>query len=117
MIYVVEDNDDIGFILEYFLKDEGFQVSLLTTATDLKHAIKEALPDLFLMDIMLPDGNGIDLCHQIKTESRSKHLPVIMMSANEHVIASANCNAEEFLPKPFDLSNLLNKIRLHLPAA
>lgn len=117
MIYVVEDNPDIGSILEYFLTDEGFQVYLLPTATDFKRAIAQRLPDLFLMDVILPDGNGIELCHQLKAEGRSKHLPIIMMSANTDIAKSPQCDAEDFVPKPFDLSNLLDRIKQHLPVA
>lgn len=116
-IYVVEDNEDIGFVLEYFLSEEGFQVKIMTTAEEFKKTVKETLPDVFLLDVMLPDGNGIELCQQIKNESRSKSLPVIMMSAHSDLKASQSCNAEEFIHKPFDLSNLLQKIKQHLPAA
>ena len=113
MIYVVEDNPDIGSILEYFLTGEGFQVNLLPTATDFKQAVNQSLPDLLLMDVMLPDGNGIELCHQLRAAGQSKHLPIIMMSANTDVTAS-HCDADEFISKPFDLFNLLEKIRQHL---
>ncbi|MBC8984941.1 response regulator transcription factor [Pedobacter sp. N36a] len=115
-IYVVEDNQDIGFILEYVLTEEGFQVKLLSTAAEFKSAFKLALPDIFLLDVMLPDGNGIALCDQIKKDLRSKQLPVLIMSANADITASQACNADEFIPKPFDLSNLIAKIKHHLPA-
>lgn len=116
-IYVVEDNDDIGFILEYFLREEGFKVKLMTTASAFKQALREELPDIFLLDVMLPDGNGIELCNQIKSEVGSKQLPVIIMSANADISASQTCHAEEFIPKPFDLSNLLFKIKQRLAVA
>lgn len=116
-IYVVEDNQDIGFILEYVLTEEGFQVKLLSTAAEFKSAFQLALPDIFLLDVMLPDGNGIELCDQIKKDIRSKKLPVLIMSANADISASKTCHADEFIPKPFDLSDLIGKIKQHLPAA
>lgn len=114
-IYVVEDNNDIGFVLELFLNEEGFDVKLLPTAKAFNIALKSGLPDLFLLDVKLPDGNGIDICHQLKTDPRSKRLPILIMSAHESRFAAEGCEAEDFLAKPFDLSVLLRKIRQHLP--
>lgn len=116
-IYVVEDNYDIGFVLELFLNDEGFDVKLLSTAKAFNRALENELPDLFLLDVMLPDGNGIDLCHQLKNNPRSKRLPILIMSAQAHENAAMNCEAEAFIAKPFDLSILLRKIKQYLPAA
>ncbi|ALL06888.1 hypothetical protein AQ505_16170 [Pedobacter sp. PACM 27299] len=116
-IYVLEDNHDIGFILEYVLTEEGFKVKLLSSAAEFTEAFNLALPDIFLLDVMLPDGNGIALCDQIKKDLRSKQLPVLIMSANADITASQTCHADEFIPKPFDLSDLINKIKHHLPAA
>ncbi|MDR6784624.1 response regulator [Pedobacter africanus] len=116
-IYIVEDNSDIGFILELFLNEEGFEVKVLTTAQDFIMALKYGLPDLFLMDVKLPDGNGIDLCHQLKNDPRSERLPILMMSAHANEDVARSCEAEEFLQKPFDLNLLLHKIKQYLPAA
>lgn len=116
-IYVVEDNQDIGFILEYVLTEEGFQVKLLSSAAEFKTAFNLALPDIFLLDVMLPDGNGIELCDQIKKDLRSKQLPVLIMSANADITSAHTCHADEFIPKPFDLSDLIDKIKHHLPAS
>ena len=116
-IYIVEDNYDIGFILELFLNDEGFTVKLLSTAKEFNNALKKGMPDLFLLDVMLPDGNGIDICHQLKKDPRSKRLPILIMSAQANQDAAKNCEAEEFIAKPFDLSILLRKIKQYLSAA
>ncbi|WP_222536899.1 response regulator transcription factor [Pedobacter polysacchareus] len=116
-IYVVEDNQDIGFILEYVLTEEGFQVKLLSSAAEFTKAFHLALPDIFLLDVMLPDGSGIELCDQIKKDIRSKQLPVLIMSANADITAVQTCHADEFIPKPFDLTYLIDKIKHHLPAA
>jgi len=114
-IYVVEDNYDIGLVLELFLNDEGFEVKLLATAKDFNTAVKQELPDLFLLDVMLPDGNGIDLCHQIRKDPRSSGLPVLIMSAHANEGAAKTCEAEGFIAKPFDLFTLLDTIKQNLP--
>lgn len=116
-IYIVEDNSDIGFILELFLNEEGFAVKVLSTAKEFNNALKKGMPDLFLLDVMLPDGNGIDICHRLKNDPRSKRLPILIMSAQANQDAAKNCEAEEFIAKPFDLFILLRKIKQCLSAA
>ncbi|SMC59306.1 response regulator transcription factor [Pedobacter africanus] len=116
-IYIVEDNSDIGFILELFLNEEGFAVKVLSTAKEFNNALKKGMPDLFLLDVMLPDGNGIDICHRLKNDPRSKRLPILIMSAQSNQDAAKNCEAEEFIAKPFDLFILLRKIKQCLSAA
>ncbi|ETZ22404.1 response regulator [Pedobacter sp. V48] len=68
------------------------------------------LRDLFLLDVMLPDGNGIDLCHQIRRDSRSSVLPVLIMSSQRSEDAARTCEAESFIAKPFDLFNRWAKL-------
>ncbi|SHG43510.1 response regulator transcription factor [Pedobacter caeni] len=113
-IYIVEDDKDISFILDYFLREEGFNVSVFGTVSDFKNAIKTAVPDLFLLDVMLPDGDGITVCNQVKADPKTSYLPVIMMSAHVMDDSKIDCPAEEFIPKPFDLDRLLMRINYHL---
>lgn len=117
LIYIVEDDSSIGFILELFLIEEGFEVTVLPTAASFHSAINTRLPDLFLLDVMLSDGNGINLCDEIKKNANSKHLPVLIMSAHEVENAVRKCEAEDFLSKPFNWDQLLFKIKQYLPAA
>lgn len=116
-IFVIEDNPDIGFILEYYLNEEGFEVKLFPTALSFQRAFKHEMPDIILLDVMLPDGNGLELCEQIKLNPKTSSLPVLIMSAHASIADSEDCPAEEFIPKPFDLSYLVKKIRKYLPAA
>ena len=116
-IYILEDNADIGFILEVVLTEEGFNIHLYNCVSDLQAAVRKDLPDLFLLDVMLPDGNGIEMCHLIKTTTESSKLPVLMMSANTEAESVMECNAEAFIQKPFDLDVVVNTIKAHLRAA
>ena len=116
-IFVIEDNEDIGFILDYFLREEGFRVRLFASAEDFTNAFKEEVPDIFLVDVMLPDGDGISLCNLIKHDSRSAAIPVLIMSAHSDDTSLKKCKAEEFIPKPFDLFELTGRIRTHLLAS
>ncbi len=116
-IFVIEDNEDIGFILDYFLREEGFKVRLFARAEDFTKAFKHEVPDIFLVDVMLPDGDGIALCNLIKHDSRSAEVPVLIMSAHSDEAAVKRCKAEEFIPKPFDLIELGNTINTYLAAS
>ncbi len=114
-IYILEDNEDIGYVLTYFLQDEGYNVSLFPTVADFNTGCEKSHPDLFLIDVMLPDGNGINVCTCIKTDIRTEEIPVILMSAHApaEVMSKESC-ANAFLNKPFDLQVLLGTIKEHL---
>jgi len=114
-IYIIEDNEDIGYVLTYFLQDEGYNVSLFPTVADFNMAFEKSYPDLFLIDVMLPDGNGINVCTYIKNDTRTGQIPVILMSAHApaEFMSRESC-ANAFLNKPFDLQVLLDTIKEHL---
>lgn len=117
IIYVLEDNADIGFILELFLSEEGYQVFLYPSIAQISAAISTALPQLFLLDVMLPDGDGLDLCKRLKQQEHSARIPAIMMSANFYPGASKlGSPADDFIPKPFDLLGMAAKIETLLSA-
>jgi len=114
-IYIVEDNEDIREILEYLLIDEHYQVKSCPTAKEFWTQMKKHLPDMVVLDIMLPDGNGIDICEKMKKESKTDAIPIMMMSANyQNNDIRQQCGAEEFISKPFDINNFVNKVNRHL---
>lgn len=111
-IYIVEDEPAIREILEIFLISEDFIVESFENVKSFSQRNKNSNPDLFLFDVMLPDGSGIELCNQVKNSTDSSNIPVILMSAhaktNDFI---GKCNPEDFIHKPFDIDNLLSKIR------
>ena len=92
---------------------EGYQVYLFENAAQFKTALK-AQPDAMdamLMDVMLPDGNGLQLCHMVKSISDYAKVPVLIMSAAlNHLEVERFCRADGFIPKPFDLNDMLGKL-------
>ena len=117
-IYLLEDDKDIGFIIQYFLTEEGFNVELFSTVSDCRIAMKKTLPDLCLFDIMLPDGDGIVVCNQLKANPKTHDVPVMLMSAHAREnIVTQNARADIFIEKPFDLNVLLNGVRQLPPQA
>jgi DNA-binding response OmpR family regulator len=111
-IHVVEDDKDIREVIEFILEEEGYTVKLFPDATSFHASINETVPDLFLLDVMLPDGNGLDLCKEIRTINQIKDVPIIVMSAHanvDHILHQ--CTANDFISKPFDLNDIINRIK------
>jgi DNA-binding response OmpR family regulator len=110
LICILEDDEGIRDILEFLLLEEGYLVESYSTVQAFL-AKKNSTPELFILDVMLPDGNGLELCNILKSAPITKHIPVIMMSAHADLeqMTSA-CKAEEFVVKPFDIYVLLRKI-------
>lgn len=111
-IYIVEDDIDISELIQYLLTDVGFEVSACSNLTDFRVQMDTHLPDLILLDIMLPDGNGQDLCRQMKLDAETLHIPILLMSAhaNGRAIAKEAC-ADDFISKPFDINELTAKVQ------
>jgi two-component system phosphate regulon response regulator PhoB len=116
LIYVVEDDDDIRFIVEYILIESGYRVESSATAKEFITCITHVKPDLILLDVMLPDGNGIELCRDLKSDIETKEIKIIIMSAHaaEKAVLEEAC-ADDFISKPFDLDYLIDHVKKILP--
>lgn len=108
-VVLVEDNASIRELIEYILADLDIDVVSFATAGNFRDAKAEVTPDLYILDIMLPDGNGIDLCRELKAEEATQQTPIIMMSAHFDKVEN-RCSAEDFIAKPFDIDHFLARI-------
>jgi DNA-binding response OmpR family regulator len=110
-IHVVEDDQDIRQIIELILEEEGYKVKAFPDVTSFHAGMVESIPDLYLLDVMLPDGNGIDLCREIRTTDRIKNIPIIIMSAHARLddLLKDGC-VDDFISKPFDLNDIILKV-------
>jgi DNA-binding response OmpR family regulator len=110
-ILVVEDNEGIREMIGYMLNEEHYEVHLCEDAGSFRKEIFNRRPDMVILDIMLPDGNGIDLCCEIKSDYRTGHIPVMMMSAHATLRdVRKKCQADDFISKPFDIDNFMGKV-------
>ncbi len=111
MIYLVEDNQDILDLLCMLLMAKGFSVEGFTTATAFAERTSVCRPDLFILDINLPDGNGLDICAGLTTATLTMGIPVLLMSANafykDQYLQAA---ARDFISKPFQLTDFIQAI-------
>jgi DNA-binding response OmpR family regulator len=111
-IFLVEDDQAIREILEIFLTSENYLVQTFATVREFETRDSNVNPDLYLFDVMLPDGSGVDLCDKIKNYHRNDAIPVMIMSAHTQLSdISIHCTPDEFISKPFDIENLLLKIK------
>lgn len=111
-IFLVEDDDAIREVLEIFLTSENYIVESFSTVKEFQRRNLNDLPDLYLFDVMLPDGSGIELCEEIKSNEQNDGIPVVIMSAHAHLYQLKHlCDPDDFIAKPFDIDNLLNRIQ------
>ena len=111
-IFIVEDNDHIRELLEFILIDQDYVVKSFPNARSFQNQITSKHPDLILMDIMLPDGNGLEMCNKLGFSEDTSNIPVILMSAHAN-INKDNC-AVDFIPKPFAVEDHINRIGVQL---
>ena len=111
-ILVVDDQEDIRDLIRYFLEQEGFTVFTLAGIVDIFSTIRELQPDLILLDYMLEEQNGGDICQQIKQNAGTAHIPVILLSAFPKIVNSrGHYGWDNFIAKPFDLDHLGAMVR------
>jgi DNA-binding response OmpR family regulator len=117
-ILVVDDDKDILEVLQYILEDSGYKVDTLSDGHFLFDHIKQHTPDLILLDIMLGNMDGRELCKTVKNKEETHDIPVILISAS-HTISDPfheNGAPDDFIAKPFDITVLLNSIERQLAA-
>lgn len=110
-IFLVEDDQAIREVLEMVLSSGNYDVQSFSTFRAFTERDINVTPDLYMFDVMLPDGSGIDLCDEIKKDVDNNGIPIIIMSAHatlDHICRS--CEPDDFIPKPFDIDALLLKV-------
>jgi two-component system KDP operon response regulator KdpE len=113
-ILVVEDDREIRAMMQSSLSVEGFEVQTAVSLSEARAMLKHALPDVMVLDLGLPDGDGVELVHEVR-----KHhaLPILVVSARHQEaqkIQLLDAGADDYLTKPFSVSELLARIRVAL---
>lgn len=115
LIQIIEDDEAIRDVIEFILQESDYDVTVASNAKEFKVNLFNTLPDLILMDVRLPDGNGLQLCRKMKQSLDTRHIPVIIMSAHATAEESSKeAFADDFIAKPFDLNELLKRIEKQL---
>jgi len=112
-IYIVEDDEDIRELVLYALKSQ-FLVIGFSCPPDFWQALNTELPDLVLLDIMLPDEDGISILNRLKAGDRTRNLPVIMLTAKTAEldrVKGLDLGADDYITKPFSVLELMSRIK------
>lgn len=113
-ILVVEDEDDIRELLRYNLVKEGYRVTGAASGEEALKAVRVAMPDLVLLDLMLPGMDGLEVCRSLKQDPQTRNLPIVMLTAKGEeadIVAGLELGADDYVTKPFSLRVLLARLR------
>ncbi|WP_417489929.1 phosphate regulon transcriptional regulator PhoB [Maricaulis sp.] len=113
-ILVVEDEDALATLLQYNLEKEGYQVTLASDGEEALMLTGEAIPDLVLVDWMLPKVSGIEVCRRLRGRHETSNLPIIMLTARGEEtdrIRGLDTGADDYIVKPFSMTELFARIR------
>ncbi|PWK79771.1 two-component system alkaline phosphatase synthesis response regulator PhoP/putative two-component system response regulator [Mucilaginibacter oryzae] len=117
-ILAVDDDRDILEIIHYILEESGYEVNLLADGKEFFDRVKNFMPDLILLDIMLGSVDGRELCRKLKEDAETRSIPVILVSASHNPGKLNQAGApDDFIAKPFDIDDLLGSIRRQLNTA
>lgn len=112
-IIVIEDEVDLQSVLEYNLKQAGYSVTVAGRGQEGMKAAQQHLPDLILLDLMLPDISGMEVCRTLKSQTATKAIPIIMVTARGEEIdrvVGFEIGADDYVVKPFSMRELLLRI-------
>jgi phosphate regulon transcriptional regulator PhoB len=113
-VVIVEDEPDILDVLSYNLKREGYAIAAAEDGAKGLELIQTELPNLVLLDLMLPGMDGLDICRQLKIQERTKNIPVIMLTAKgeeSDIVLGLGIGADDYICKPFSPKELIARVK------
>ena len=114
LIYIVEDDENIREIEAIALKNSNYLVKSFARASEFYRAMDDILPDLVLLDVMLPDESGYEIVKRLRSQSQTRHLPVIMVTAKTSemdMVKGLDDGADDYIKKPFSVMELLSRVK------
>jgi two-component system phosphate regulon response regulator PhoB len=119
-VLLCDDERDLLSVLDFNLRAAGFETILATRGEEALLALKRRIPDLVLLDLMLPDLPGTEICRRIKSDPRTRHVPVVMLTAKgEEVdrVVGFELGADDYVTKPFSVRELVLRLKAVLRRA
>ena len=120
IIAIVDDEEDIVELVSHHLKREGFKVKEFYNGRDFLSYIESVIPDLAVLDIMLPGIDGLEICRILKSKARTSSLPIIMLTAKAteaDVVVGLELGADDYMVKPFSPRELVARVKTILRRA
>lgn len=113
-LFVVEDEEDILELLRFHLTHEGFEVATATNGEAAVQAIPRKMPDLVLLDLMLPGLDGFEVCRSLKSNPLTATIPIVLVTAKGEeadIVAGLELGADDYITKPFSMKVLIARVR------
>ena len=113
-ILVIEDEKDILDIIEFNLEKEGYKVKCVDSGEEGLKQARDKVPDLIILDLMLPGIDGLDVCRILKNDSKTRHIPVLMLTAKSEeadIVSGLEMGADDYMTKPFSPKVLLARVK------
>lgn len=114
VILVVEDEKNIARVVAYNLEREGYRVNLAKDGEEALDKARRQPPDLILLDLMLPKVDGLEVCRQLRADSRTAQIPIIMLTAKTQEadrVVGLELGADDYIPKPFSPRELIARVK------
>ena len=114
LIYIVEDDTNIREIESFALKNSGYQIQDFSCAKEFYRAVKEKKPDLVILDIMLPDEDGMEILQKLRKNAETKRLPIMMVTAKSTEldrVKGLDTGADDYMTKPFGVMELISRVK------
>lgn len=119
-ILIVEDDEHMAQLLREILSREGFTPTIVGSGSEALREATEHPPDLVVLDLMLPDIDGLEICRQVREIPRISHVPILVVSARGGVanrVEGLRMGVDDYMPKPFDVTELVARIQSHIRRA
>jgi two-component system phosphate regulon response regulator PhoB len=119
-VLLVDDEKDLLSLVDFNLRTAGFETRLATSGDEALRELRRRVPDLVLLDVMLPDLSGTEVCRHIKADPRTKHVPVVMLTAKGDEVdrvVGFELGADDYVTKPFSVRELILRLRAVLRRA
>eukprot|EP01034_Spumella_vulgaris_P047290 gene47290-biopygen7135 len=113
-VLLVEDDEKLAGLIAHFLSQHGFEVRVVHRGDEALAVFLAFKPTIVVLDLMLPDGDGLDLCRELRADGRTRHLPLLMLTARGEPmdrVVGLELGADDYLAKPFEPRELQARLR------
>ena len=120
LVMIIEDEEPLAMLLSYNLEKEGYEVATVSNGLNAISEIERLMPSVILLDWMLPEISGIEICKLVRSKPDIKNIPIIMLTAKsqeEDKIKGLGAGADDYVTKPFSVPELMARVKTNMRRA
>ena len=120
LVMIIEDEESLAMLLSYNLEKEGFEVATVANGLNAVSEVERLMPSVILLDWMLPEVSGIEICKMIRSKADIKNIPIIMLTAKgqeEDKVRGLGAGADDYVTKPFSVPELMARVKTNMRRA